>query len=527
MNKVSFLLAKTASFKKRDVCSDPSPIRSSLLFFKNYLINFKNKQLIKVNKKVNFYTVMNFCKISTFFLLFPVCLSWGQDQPTIITNETEATSVLGGWPPQSFGKGTGSETLKKIINGSKGETGLKISDTESKVSPILVAQNPTDTAKTIPNKPADAAVEKTLAPVPAKEPTPADAEPQKEIAPPPVPLPVADAKKMESLKPLPFLPELPAVNLPELPTPEDRVSLPVGMPQPPPDNRKRVKSQYTLGPGDTVTFSTYERSDLNRTVRIAPDGTVSYLQAIAVNATGLTVDELRDRMEEELQKYRRNFKLIVIPQTLQSKQYAVLGRVQNPGTFPIDRPVTILEGIARARGVEIGTIRGTSYQLADFEHSFVARGGRKLSVDFSKLYHEGDLSQNVFLQPDDYIYIASVLDREIYVLGAVNSPGRIKMPNPLTAASAIAVAGGFSNEAYKMKVIVIRGDLEAPEVQVVNVRDVVAGKALDIPIKNRDIIFVARRPFEILERVLDSAITTYVQTLTAEAMNQNYTPISL
>lgn len=49
------------------------------------------------------------------------------------------------------------------------------------------------------------------------------------------------------------------------------------------------QSRYTLGPGDTLNFSVYDRADLaQENVQIAPDGTVSYLQAVAVRAQGLT-----------------------------------------------------------------------------------------------------------------------------------------------------------------------------------------------------------------------------------------------
>ncbi len=37
------------------------------------------------------------------------------------------------------------------------------------------------------------------------------------------------------------------------------------------------QTRYTLGPGDTLNFSVYDREDLAReNVQIAPDGTVSY-----------------------------------------------------------------------------------------------------------------------------------------------------------------------------------------------------------------------------------------------------------
>jgi len=41
----------------------------------------------------------------------------------------------------------------------------------------------------------------------------------------------------------------------------------------------------------------------------------------------------------------------------------------------------------------------------------------------------------------------------------------------------------------------------------------------------RDIVFVNERPFELVERVLDSAIFTFLQTVSAETINANYEPV--
>ncbi len=288
------------------------------------------------------------------------------------------------------------------------------------------------------------------------------------------------------------------------------------------------QTRYTLGPGDTLNFSIYDRADLAReSVQIAPDGTVSYLQAVAVRAQGLTLDQLRARLEEELSKYQKNVKVIVTPSAVASKEFSIIGRVKKPGSYTLDRPTSVLEAIALAEGIQVGTVNSSAFELADFERSFVARKGKKLNVDLARLYYEGDFSQNAYLEPDDYLYMASSLENEIYVLGEVRDAGRRKMPVKLTLARAIAEAGGFTDAAYQMKVLLIRGSIHQPVTQIVNVKDILQGRIADIPLENRDIVFVNKRPFELAERVLDTAIVTFMQTVTAEAMNQSYNPILL
>jgi protein involved in polysaccharide export with SLBB domain len=286
------------------------------------------------------------------------------------------------------------------------------------------------------------------------------------------------------------------------------------------------QTRYTLGPGDTLNFSVYDRADLAReNVQIAPDGTVSYLQAVAVRAQGLTLDQLRVRLEEELSKYQKNVKVIITPSAVASKSFAIIGRVKKPGSYTLDRPTSVLEAIALAEGIQVGTVRSSAFEMADFERSFVARKGRKLNVDLARLYYEGDFSQNAYLEPDDYIYMASSLENEIYVLGEVREPGRRKMPVKLTLARAIAEAGGFTDAAYQVKVLLLRGSIHQPVTRVVNARDILEGRLADVPLENRDIIFVNRSPFELAERVLDTAVVTFMQTVTAEVMNQDYNPI--
>jgi protein involved in polysaccharide export with SLBB domain len=189
-----------------------------------------------------------------------------------------------------------------------------------------------------------------------------------------------------------------------------------------PAQRASWQQKLTLGPGDVLTFSLYgEERDLTRKeVPIGPDGRVSYLEAQDVMAEGLTVDELRNKINEQLRKYRRAAQAYVVPVAYRSKKYYVLGKVVQRGAFTLDRPTTLIEAVARARGIETGVAAdGSLVELADLSQSFIVRGGRKLPVDFEKLFRNGDLSQNIALEPDDYIYLPGT---GVKVIPPPNSP---------------------------------------------------------------------------------------------------------
>ena len=102
---------------------------------------------------------------------------------------------------------------------------------------------------------------------------------------------------------------------------------------------------------------------------------------------------------------------------IESKRIWVLGRVQAPGVFPMAGPTTLLEAISMAGGpVSLTSFRdqaaaGINEELADLRRSFVVRQGALLPVDFNRLLKEGDSTQNIYLQPDDFVYVPAARAR--------------------------------------------------------------------------------------------------------------------
>ncbi|HEY1171310.1 MAG TPA: polysaccharide biosynthesis/export family protein [Verrucomicrobiae bacterium] len=272
------------------------------------------------------------------------------------------------------------------------------------------------------------------------------------------------------------------------------------------------QEKLTLGPGDVLHFSLFGEPDLVvEDVFIGPDGRLSYLEAQNVMASGLTVDELRTKFDEELGKFRRSPRVIITPAAFHSKKYFVLGRVSQKGVFTLDRPVTVIEAIARARGFETGMSERDLTDLADLSHSFIARRGQRVPVDFEKLFLEGDLSQNIPLEPNDYLYFPATDVKEVYVLGEVKFPGSVNFAGSGSTIGAISQRGGFTEKAWRSKVLVVRGSLNKPETFVVDMKDVLAARTPDFKLQPKDIVFVSSRPWAKAEELLDVLATAFVQ----------------
>jgi len=286
------------------------------------------------------------------------------------------------------------------------------------------------------------------------------------------------------------------------------------------------QQHLTLGPGDSVNISIYGRKPSARTdVPVGPDGRLSYLQVHGLLAAGLTIDELRDRLTEELGAYYRNVRAIVTPSAWRSKRYYLLGTIMDRGTYYLDQPMTIIEATSRARGIATGLLEQNTVEIADLPRAFLIRQGKRVPVDFVKLFQEGDLTQNVLLEPGDYIYFPSATLNEVYVLGSIASPGTVGLSGNASVLSVLTTRGGFTPKAYKQRVLVVRGSLNQPELHVVDVAAVLAGKSRDFPVEPKDIIYVADRPWARVEELLDMAIKAFVITATAEWVNQNVGPV--
>jgi len=286
------------------------------------------------------------------------------------------------------------------------------------------------------------------------------------------------------------------------------------------------QQRLTLGPGDLLNFSVFGQPELTQThVPVGPDGRISYLEAQNIMAAGLTVDEFRAALNTELAKSRNAPEVIVIPAAYRSKKYYVLGAVVKKGAFPINRPITIIEAVSQADGLETGVSDHNLVVLADLSRSFIARQGKHLPVDFEKLFLEGDLSQNIPIEPDDYLYFPGGERQQIYVLGEVRFPGSLAYDSQTSTLEAVSVRGGFSERAWRTRLLVIRGSLDHPQTFVVNASDVLSGKVVDFQLRPRDIVYVSSRPWFKAEELLDIAASAFVQAAVITETGLHVDPI--
>ncbi len=277
---------------------------------------------------------------------------------------------------------------------------------------------------------------------------------------------------------------------------------------------------FTLGPGDRLDIEIVGDATSRSTTVVAPDGRIYYSLLPGIDVWGLTLAQARAKIEDGMSQYvRERPQVSLVLRGVESKHIWVLGHVQAPGVFPLATPTTLLEAISLAGGtLNLSSYRqqdasAGSQELADLRRSFVLRDGKLLPVDFQRLLLQGDLSQNIYLQPDDFIYFPAATASEVYVLGAVAQPRAVPYKRGLTTAMAVASAYGTVNGAYMHHVAVVRGSLSQPEITIIDYKAVIRGEATDIALEPGDIVYVPFSPYRYLTRYAQLILDTFVSSV--------------
>jgi len=290
-------------------------------------------------------------------------------------------------------------------------------------------------------------------------------------------------------------------------------------------------NRFTLGPGDTLEIEILGTPASRTRVTVGPDGKIYYYLLSGQDVWGLTLEQTRDLLERGLAKYLSQPQVSVSLRTVESRHVWALGSLNRPGIYPLTGPMTLLELLALTGGTTRSASQVSTADLADLRHSFLMRQGQFLPVSFERLLRGGDTSQNVFLQPDDFIFVPSTLEQEVYILGAVLSPRAIPYTDRMSLLSAIAGGNGtvqfmfltgedygpLAKDANLSHVAIVRGSLAEPQVMVVDLGAILKGRAADVPLEPGDIIYVPNSPYTTLKRYVDLVVTTFVSTVAVNA----------
>ena len=235
-----------------------------------------------------------------------------------------------------------------------------------------------------------------------------------------------------------------------------------------------ISPDYRLGSGDQIEIEVFNVPDYTGSFEVLSDGSLQLPLVGRVSVFGLTLTEATNRITLAYGEYiRQPYVDVAIVQT-RPIRLAVAGQVNRPGAYAFDTvgattPVTLTRALQTAGGIT---------QLANIRDIQVVRAANPnaspINVDLWTLLQSGELTQDITLQDGDRVVVPEASSLEaaeaarlaranfapdtigVYVVGAVQSPGRVQVPLNTPMNQAILSAGGFTNRAVEGSVELVR-----------------------------------------------------------------------
>jgi polysaccharide export outer membrane protein len=247
--------------------------------------------------------------------------------------------------------------------------------------------------------------------------------------------------------------------------------------------------EYRIGPKDLLEVKVFEVPELNLERRVSDAGTLDLPLLGQFSVSGLTAEEVRDRLQAMLTaKYVNRANVSVVIKDFANKPVSILGAVPRSGSLNISGRWNLLQAISAAGGLMPGAGRKI-YVLRTAENGLTDR----LDIDVDDLFRKASQKWNIPIFPADVVNIPSRSTVRVFCVGELKNPGALEFDSDdrISMLSVISKAGGLTDRASRGSIrIKRRGPDGRDEELVVDYRRVVAGKDADPELKADDVVIV-------------------------------------
>lgn len=274
-------------------------------------------------------------------------------------------------------------------------------------------------------------------------------------------------------------------------------------------------TRYRIGPGDVLAIIVRKAPELSvEDVRVDQRGMIRIpMIDEGVPAACRTEAELASDIKVLYLEYKTNPSVEVFIKQFQSQPVAVVGAVDKPGRFQLQRQVRLLELISYAGGPTekagrvINVIHAGGPNIC--EKSVAGSGADaapSLSVFKLNETFEGLEGSNPFIRPGDVVSLPEA--DQVFVVGYVYQPKSIPLKDKqITVSGAIAMAGGPQREASTSKVRIIRQAADGTKKAIpVDLKAIQQLKSPDIALLPNDIVEVGASTSKMLLNMLTGTL---------------------
>lgn len=221
-----------------------------------------------------------------------------------------------------------------------------------------------------------------------------------------------------------------------------------------PSSNLATPVNYRLGPGDEVIIDIWGASENTIRQVISPEGYIQVSGIGPVHLNGMTVKDANAYLQREFAKIYSgiagndpNSQIKLTLGDVRTIQINIMGEVSVPGTYTLSAFSSVFHALYRAGGVNrIGSLRDIK----------VVRDGKTIAnLDVYSFIMKGKMNDDMRLQEGDVI-IVNPYKELVEIEGKVKRPMYYEMKPGETVATLLNYAGGFTGDAYKKAVRLIR-----------------------------------------------------------------------
>lgn len=256
-----------------------------------------------------------------------------------------------------------------------------------------------------------------------------------------------------------------------------------------------VEPGYIIGPDDVLSIEVWNQPDITRDVIVNDLGEITIPPVRKLNVMGLTVSQLEEKLSAALSKYLIDPIVFVSIKEFNSQRVTVLGETKT-GMYTLKRRTTLVEFL--------GQIGGTTENADTYHIKLIKKDRAVLTYNFNELINDPQKSQGIVVSGGDTVYVPPLEFNKVYVLGEVKNPMIVKIKGKLTLIDAITEAGGFTRDAVRKSVMVVRGEPGSQTGIRVNAKDMLKEGDIsqNIELKPGDIVYVPKSFIVNIERFL-------------------------
>lgn len=219
-----------------------------------------------------------------------------------------------------------------------------------------------------------------------------------------------------------------------------------------PDLKMPTPQNYQLGPADELVIEVFGYSEANYKLKISAEGTIRIPNIGIIQVNGLTIEQASELIIKKLSQVysgirEGNTQASISLGNIRSIKVTVLGNAVMPGTYTLPSLATIFNALYSAGGPnENGSMRNIQ----------LVRNNKVLkTLDVYDFLMKGDQKNNVRLEDQDIIKI-NTYESRVSIFGEIKNPGYYEVISGETLNKVLEYAGGFTDNAYKAYVKVIK-----------------------------------------------------------------------